>query len=85
MHFGPSGYTKNLNIPYCSSVLDYVARWLRGKISFSGMSQTEGLSEEEDCAPGGRKWQSCICSAAGADLCTRRRTIVLNMRDADGY
>src|SRR6267143_26459 len=46
--FEPSGFTRNPEIRYASSVLDYIARWLRGKFISTGylkLSTTVGGTE----------------------------------------
>jgi len=51
--FEPSGYTENPSIRYATSVLDYMARWLGGKVSLAGIPQAEsGIRGHRDfCVP----------------------------------
>lgn len=46
--FEPCGFTENPAIPYSSSVLDYIARWLGGKfLSSEYLKPNTALNEEE--------------------------------------
>jgi len=55
--FEPSGFTENPAIPYSSSVLDYIARWLGSKfLSLDYLKPRAALNEQEliqpaTCAP----------------------------------
>lgn len=60
--FEPCGFTENPAIPYSSSALDYIARWLGGKFLSSEYLKPNTALNEEEVDP-----QAAEASAAAGD------------------
>jgi ribonucleoside-diphosphate reductase alpha chain len=90
MRFEPSGFTKNPQIPYAKSIVDYLFRWLASKFLDEEARREVGVIAPEaraDAAPAAAAGQTQIeqarvepGSAAGASA--RSRQAFINQADA---
>jgi ribonucleoside-diphosphate reductase alpha chain len=74
MRFEPSGFTKNPEIPYAKSIVDYLFRWLASKFLDERARQEVGVITPSFSAPLSR----CVSSAATMDMATEREEVRKN-------
>ncbi len=74
MRFEPSGFTKNPQIPYAKSIVDYLFRWMASKFLDEEAKREVGIIESE-------KTLSAKSEAAHAPLATVAMAPVASLRD----
>ncbi|MGH7987093.1 MAG: vitamin B12-dependent ribonucleotide reductase [Candidatus Binataceae bacterium] len=90
MRFEPSGFTKNPQIPYAKSIVDYLVRWLASKFLDEEAKQEAGVlsGSNSDLSTNGRSTnpaptpRAAITNANPDEGRTRTRQAFINQADA---
>ena len=81
MRFEPSGFTKNPQIPYAKSIVDYLFRWMASKFLDEEARREVGIVVDES-ASGERKDPPAIAASAPAPVASLRDGKDSGMRQA---
>ena len=76
MRFEPSGFTKNPQIPYAKSIVDYLFRWMASKFLDEEAKREVGIigADESSAAEGARRERAGARVGAGAEPARTART-----------
>jgi len=81
MRFEPSGFTKNPQIPYAKSIVDYLFRWMASKFLDEEAKREVGIIADESAAAE-RKEPVAIAASAPAPVASLRDGKDSGMRQA---
>src|SRR5208282_4101735 len=83
MRFEPSGFTKNPQIPYAKSIIDYLFRWMASKFLDEEAKREVGIIEsEKNLSPKSDAAHAPLAAAAAATVASLRDGKVGGIRQA---